>query len=549
MRNILLIEPAYKNKYPPLGLMKISAYHKKLGDRVVFYKGKSEELREQLWDKIYITTLFTFYWDITIDTIKYYKRSVYNTNNFHIGGITASLLKDKIYEEIRITPYFGLITSARKIGEELNTNIDTITPDYDILEEIDYEYPINNAYFANTTKGCTRKCPFCAVPCLEPVYKNRISIKKQINKIDKTYGQKRNLLLLDNNVLASKYFHEIIDEIKSLGFEKGAKFVEPIKFKVYINRLKTEDNKFEKEKIRIKAISEILNLENKIKNKDILKKYKILLDRYKINTDADIVILNKINTEIMPIFEKYHNKVTKERYVDYNQGVDLRYLTEDKIKKLSEIHIKPLRIAFDHINLTDGYIEKCKLAAKYEIKELSNYLLYNYKDTPEDLYKRLEININLNEELNVNIYSFPMKYIPIGNINRKDHVATEYGWNLKYIRAIQAISNVTRGVIGDGKSFFYKAFGKDLEEYKKILLMPEDYIIYRFESEGNGKTDKWWSQFSNLTEKQKEEILPIIYSNNFQNPELLTNDKDIIEVLKHYKRIMGKKKKKEKSDN
>ena len=59
-KRILLIEPGYKAKYPPLGLMKISSYHKSKGDEVVFYKGTSAAIRDQVWDKIYITSMFTF---------------------------------------------------------------------------------------------------------------------------------------------------------------------------------------------------------------------------------------------------------------------------------------------------------------------------------------------------------------------------------------------------------------------------------------------------------------------------------------------------------
>ena len=43
-RNVLLIEPNYKNKYPPIGLMKISTYYKMLGDKVTFFKGNLNEL-------------------------------------------------------------------------------------------------------------------------------------------------------------------------------------------------------------------------------------------------------------------------------------------------------------------------------------------------------------------------------------------------------------------------------------------------------------------------------------------------------------------------
>ncbi len=48
-RNILLIEPDYKNKYPPIGLMKIATYHRMLGDKVTFYKG---DVREFIFKQI-----------------------------------------------------------------------------------------------------------------------------------------------------------------------------------------------------------------------------------------------------------------------------------------------------------------------------------------------------------------------------------------------------------------------------------------------------------------------------------------------------------------
>ena len=39
-KKVLLIEPNYANKYPPIGLMKLSTYYKNLGGwDVTFYKG------------------------------------------------------------------------------------------------------------------------------------------------------------------------------------------------------------------------------------------------------------------------------------------------------------------------------------------------------------------------------------------------------------------------------------------------------------------------------------------------------------------------------
>ena len=56
MRNVLLIEPNYKTKFPPIGLMKLATYFKSLGDNVVFYKGEIKDfIIERITEKCIAT--------------------------------------------------------------------------------------------------------------------------------------------------------------------------------------------------------------------------------------------------------------------------------------------------------------------------------------------------------------------------------------------------------------------------------------------------------------------------------------------------------------
>ena len=101
-KNILLIEPGYNNKYPPLGLMKIAQYHGPNGkkDNITFIKGEDTSVEYKVWDRIYITTLFSFEWNKISETIDYASRiSNQQHNKIFVGGIAASLMKEKFLEE------------------------------------------------------------------------------------------------------------------------------------------------------------------------------------------------------------------------------------------------------------------------------------------------------------------------------------------------------------------------------------------------------------------------------------------------------------------
>lgn len=85
--------------------------------------------------------------------------------------------------------------------------------------------------------------------------------------------------------------------------------------------------------------------------------------------------------------------------------------------------------------------------------------------------------LNFCEKYNIDIYSFPMKFHPIfGDYHLNRDYLGEH-WNRKFIRAVQVILNATKGKIRKGKSFFYKAFGQNEEEFHKLLYMPEKYNL------------------------------------------------------------------------
>ena len=636
MKKVLLIEPNYGNKFPPIALMKLATYYRNRGDwEVVFYKGdlnlfvieritdklivdlnnidtsntdwriykdilfnfirtRKNELLEQLplngenvfpllsdyiyqakdyyykgiwekkpeWDRVGVTTLFTFYWDITIETINFAKKLVKDPKDLMVGGVLASIQPNEIEQATGIRPHIGLLNTPGELDPGDNQIIDELELDYSILDEIEYEYPMTNAYYGYMTRGCIRHCPFCAVPTLEPIYKAYIPLKNRIERTANLYGPQKDLLLMDNNVLASRKFPLIIQDIIDCGFGKDETFTEPNYLEIALRNLKLGIN----DRAYTRKIWKIINslYDNATGEKSyelyaIIEKYH--LQTYFSSTKENLILAAE---EVKPIYDQsIQHKKGKRRYVDFNQGVDARLFTKEKVELLSKIAIRPLRIAFDDIKTEEEYSKAIRMSVDAGLHDFSNYLLYNFKDTPDELYYRLKINVELSEELDVSIYSFPMKYHPIKKeeqwdqdySHNRDYIGEH--WNRKYIRAIQAVLNSTKGKIGRGKEFFEKAFGKDIEEFHKLLEMPETFIIYRFffdwmntpEAHMYAKklfghdticlfsTERWWNAYiqcqRRVSPQTWNKILQYIHTNDF-NQELTTYKNEVKLLLKYY---------------
>lgn len=479
-RQILLLEPGYKNKYPPLGLMKIAAYHGPHGkrDTVRFVKGFDPSLKERSWDRIYVTTLFSFEYKKIAEQVDFaLEVAGGRADRVFVGGIAASLMHERFLNEPRwsgVRFIKGLLSEPPAValqldefGEELysddrnGTPIEDLVPDYSILEQIDYIYPVNDAYFAYASRGCIRKCHFCGVPKLEGAQRDVTSLAANIAAIAERHGEKRDLLLMDNNVVASPRFKELMAEIRDLGFQAGAKLRRP------------------------------------------------------------------------------GERTASRRRVDFNQGVDARILAKDPmyLRELSTIALRPLRIAFDHLGLKGPYERAVRIAHEHGLHELSNYMLYNFHDTPADLFERMRLNVTLNEELNVRIWSFPMRYQPT---DRPDRTFIGEKWNRYQLRALQIILQATHGVVSGEPVFFKRAFGDTFDAFEEILARPQHFIFNRDWYEnggGRGEFDDYRSITRQLSQSQRAELLNLLSSadpSQFATLGEATSDAQIQRALRFY---------------
>lgn len=189
--HILLVEPAYYTRYPPLGLLKLASYHRAKGDSIELIRGCSFPSTKP--EKIYVTSLFTWGWKEVWEAVTYYK-SLFPTAEVSLGGIYASLM-----------PEHAKLSGADRVHVGLVKEAENLLPAYDLVPQWHW-----SILFAS--RGCPNQCAFCAVPRLEGGLN---SCKDSIRHL--VYPGHDRLILWDNNILASPSWQSIVSEAMELG--------------------------------------------------------------------------------------------------------------------------------------------------------------------------------------------------------------------------------------------------------------------------------------------------------------------------------------------
>lgn len=236
MARIGLIDVDGTGKFPNLALMKISAYHKSIGDDVEWYCAFSG-----WYDKVYLSKVFSFTPDYD-----------YHINAHEVirggSGYAISLVDGK--------EHFDKSKDA-----DLPAEIEHIYPDYSLYPEL-----TKDTAFGFLTRGCPRGCDFCIVGSKE----GRCSVK--VADLSEFWNGQKNIVLCDPNILACKEWkgllQQLIDSKAKVDFNQGLdiRLMTPEKIEM-LNQIK---------------IKEIHFAWDKYKDKDaILPKLRLFADNYK----------------------------------------------------------------------------------------------------------------------------------------------------------------------------------------------------------------------------------------------------------------------------
>jgi hypothetical protein len=189
-QQVLLVEPNYYTRFPPLGLLKLARYHNDImKDKVDFIRGCSPRIKPDL---IYVTSLFTWAWRPVHEAIKYYKQ-LYPDADILLGGLYATLLPNHA------------VQSGARVYKGLFEDAEDLMPMYELVPNWD-----GSIIFS--TRGCIRKCPFCAAPILEGELNHvKYSIKHLV------YPSHTRIIFWDNNILGAPNWRSIMDELQEIG--------------------------------------------------------------------------------------------------------------------------------------------------------------------------------------------------------------------------------------------------------------------------------------------------------------------------------------------
>lgn len=140
-----------------------------------------------------------------------------------------------------------------------------------------------------------------------------------------------------------------------------------------------------------------------------------------------------------------------DELVDFGLPVDIHGLhvnnfTRHHAKRFSELKwcsqgekgIPYLRFSFDKLKYADGIHRAFRYVINEDVKaQFFCYLLYNWMDTPDGFWKRIQITQEIVDNIGETIFLFPQRYEPLNALERNQYIGKH--WNEKLVIGVSRL--------------------------------------------------------------------------------------------------------------
>jgi len=225
-RRILLVEPAFPipaksrnhKDFLPVGLMKLGAWRKSVGDDVRLVRGLPDNpdnahvLEGWKPNEVWVTSLFTYWSQYVCDAVDAYRKR-FPRAKFVVGGIYASLMPEDCKERTRCDRvHIGVVSEA-----------ETFFPDYDLIRPFNGGMP--DYQIVHLSRGCWRHCSFCGTWRIEPKFEHTDAVLPKIVGANGDIRYKK-LVFYDNNLLWLPNIEGLLEELGELKREHKIQWCE-----------------------------------------------------------------------------------------------------------------------------------------------------------------------------------------------------------------------------------------------------------------------------------------------------------------------------------